>query len=113
VRTPVRQLSGGNQQKVVLARELSRSPRLLIAAQPTRGLDVGAVEQVYAKLLEHRRAGGATLLVSSELEEVLSLSDRVAVMVGGRFLRILRPAETDPETLGLLMGGDEGAGGAA
>jgi ABC-type uncharacterized transport system ATPase subunit len=113
VEAPIRQLSGGNQQKAVLARELSRSPRLLIAAQPTRGLDVGAIEQVYARLLEHKRAGGATLLISSELEELLSLSDRVAVMVGGRFPRILDPAATDMETLGLLMGGEGSPGGAA
>jgi simple sugar transport system ATP-binding protein len=111
VEAPIRQLSGGNQQKAVLARELSRSPRLLIAAQPTRGLDVGAIEQVYARLLAHKRAGGATLLISSELEELLSLSDRIAVMVGGRFLRILDPAATDLETLGLLMGGEGRRGG--
>jgi len=103
---PIAQLSGGNQQKAVLARELSRSPRLLVAAQPTRGLDVGAIEQVYARLFDHKRAGGATLLISSELDEVLSLSDRVAVMVGGRFLRILDADATDPESLGLLMGGE-------
>jgi ABC-type uncharacterized transport system ATPase subunit len=111
VDAPIRQLSGGNQQKAVLARELSRSPRLLIAAQPTRGLDVGAIEQVYARLLSHKRAGGATLLISSELEELLSLSDRIAVMVGGRFLRVLDPAATDMETLGLLMGGEGRHGG--
>ncbi len=105
---PMRQLSGGNQQKAVLARELSRAPRLLVAAQPTRGLDVGAIEQVYARLFDHKRAGGATLLISSELDEVLSLSDRVAVMVGGRFLKILDAGATDPEALGLLMGGEEG-----
>jgi ABC-type uncharacterized transport system ATPase subunit len=107
--TPIRQLSGGNQQKAVLARELSRGPRLLVAAQPTRGLDIGAIEQVYARLFEHKRAGNATLLISSELDEVLSLSDRVAVMVGGRFLAVLDAAGTDMETLGLLMGGEASA----
>jgi general nucleoside transport system ATP-binding protein len=106
VDTPVGQLSGGNQQKAVLARELSRGPRLLVAAQPTRGLDVGAIEQIYARLFDHKRTGGATLLISSELDEVLSLSDRVAVMVGGRFLEVLDAAGTDMETLGLLMGGE-------
>jgi ABC-type uncharacterized transport system ATPase subunit len=113
IEAPVRQLSGGNQQKAVLARELSRSPRLLVAAQPTRGLDVGAIEQVYARLFAHKRAGGATLLISSELDEVLNLSDRVAVMVGGRFLEILGASDADMETLGLLMGGEGVAGGPA
>ena len=79
----MRQLSGGNQQKVVLAREFDRRPKLLIASQPTRGLDVGATEFVYRQLLDHRAAGGATLLISSELEEILSLADRIAVMVQG------------------------------
>ena len=103
------QLSGGNQQKAVLARELHREPKLLIAAQPTRGLDVGAIEFVYEQLLAHRARGGATLLISIELDEVLSLSDRIAVMFGGRFLRVLEAAEADPELLGLLMAGTEGA----
>jgi general nucleoside transport system ATP-binding protein len=111
IRTPsvsvrMRQLSGGNQQKTVLARELVRSPKLLIASQPTRGLDVGAMEYVYRRLLEHKKAGGATLLISTELDEILSLSDRIAVMVEGRFLRILDAAEVDPEVLGLLMAGE-------
>jgi simple sugar transport system ATP-binding protein len=100
-----RRLSGGNQQKAVLARELYRDPRLLLAAQPTRGLDVGAIEFVYARLLEHRKRGGATLLISIELDEILSLSDRIAVIFGGRFLRVLDAAEADPEVLGLLMAG--------
>jgi simple sugar transport system ATP-binding protein len=112
IRTPdtavrMRQLSGGNQQKAVLARELDRHPKLLVAAQPTRGLDVGATEFVYRKLLEHREAGGATLLISTELEEILSLSDRIAVMVSGRFVRILEAAEADLDRLGLLMAGEE------
>jgi simple sugar transport system ATP-binding protein len=102
----MRQLSGGNQQKTVLAREFTRSPKLLIASQPTRGLDVGAMEYVYRRLLEHKRGGGATLLISTELDEILSLSDRIAVIVEGRFLRILDAAEVDPELLGLLMAGE-------
>jgi ABC-type uncharacterized transport system ATPase subunit len=103
--TPLRQLSGGNQQKVVVARELGRGPRLLIAAQPTRGLDVGAMEFVYERLAEFKRSGGATLLISSELEEVLSLSDRIAVMVGGRFVRTMRAAEATLDVVGMLMAG--------
>jgi simple sugar transport system ATP-binding protein len=111
IRTPhpmvrIRQLSGGNQQRVVLARELHRRPRFLIAAQPTRGLDVGAMEDVYRQLLEHRAAGGATLLISAELDEILSLSDRVAVIHGGRFLRTMEAAEVETDALGMLMAGE-------
>ncbi len=107
---PISRMSGGNQQKIVLARELSRRPKLLIAAQPTRGLDIGAMEFVYQQLAEHKRAGGATLLLSIELDEILSLSDRVAVMLGGRFLRILDADEATPDAVGLLMGGHLGEG---
>jgi ABC-type uncharacterized transport system ATPase subunit len=103
-----RQLSGGNQQKAVLARELSRDPRLVIAFQPTRGLDVGAIEFVYKKLHEQKEAGGAILLISFELDEIFSIADRFAVMVGGHFLRVLETGEADPETVGLLMGGEDG-----
>ena len=103
------QLSGGNQQKAVLARELSRAPVLLVAAQPTRGLDVGAVEFVYTRILEHRDRGGATLLISTELDEILSLADRIAVIFGGRFLRTLDRSEATASTLGLLMAGQEAA----
>ncbi|MCZ7534698.1 MAG: ABC transporter ATP-binding protein [Acidimicrobiia bacterium] len=117
IRTPsldvtLRQLSGGNQQKVVVAREMYRSPDLLIAAQPTRGLDVGAMEFVYRRMLEHRERGGATLLVSTELDEILSLSDRIAVLVDGRFVALIDDHAVDVEELGLLMGGstDKGAG---
>ena len=106
-RLVARQLSGGNQQKVVLARELQHEPLVLLAAQPTRGLDVGAIEFVYEQLLEHRRRGGATLLISIELDEILSLSDRIAVIFGGRLLRVLDASEADPEVLGLLMAGSK------
>jgi general nucleoside transport system ATP-binding protein len=102
----VQQLSGGNQQKAILARELSRRPELLVAAHPSRGLDVGALEFVYGRIVEHCEQGGATLLVSNELDEVLSLSDRVAVMVGGRIVRILPAAGVDRDELGLLMAGE-------
>ncbi|MER6530211.1 ABC transporter ATP-binding protein [Streptomyces sp. NPDC001508] len=99
----MRQLSGGNQQKVVIARELSRRPRLVIASQPTRGLDVGAMEYVYSELNAHRAAGGATLLVSSEMEELLTLSDRIAVMARGRIVAVLDAAEASVERIGRLM----------
>jgi simple sugar transport system ATP-binding protein len=102
-----RTLSGGNQQKVILARELSRSPKLVIAFQPTRGLDVGAMEFVYRKLNQAKLAGAAVLLISFELDEILSLADRFAVMAGGRFLATLDAEEADLERVGLLMGGEE------
>jgi general nucleoside transport system ATP-binding protein len=109
VSLPARQLSGGNQQKLVLARELSRDPRLVIAFQPTRGLDVGAIEFVYGELNEKKKAGGAILLISFELDEIFTMADRFAVMVGGRFLRTLESRDADPETVGMLMGGAEAA----
>ena len=104
---PVRMLSGGNQQKLVLARELSRDPRLVIAFQPTRGLDVGAIEFVYGELNDKKKAGGAVLLISFELDEIFTMADRFAVMVGGRFREILEGGKADPERVGLLMGGAE------
>ena len=107
--TPMRALSGGNQQKAVIARELNRAPALVVAAQPTRGLDVGAMEFVYQMLLNHRQRGGAVLLISSELEEILTLSDRFAVLAGGRIMAILRPDEASPERVGMLMAGEDQA----
>ncbi|MGZ4202596.1 MAG: ABC transporter ATP-binding protein [Thermoleophilaceae bacterium] len=107
VSAPARTLSGGNQQKLVLARELSRDPRLVIAFQPTRGLDVGAIEFVYGELNDKKKAGGAIVLISFELDEIFTMADRFAVMVGGRFLRILDGGQADPETVGMLMGGAE------
>jgi simple sugar transport system ATP-binding protein len=107
VSLPARQLSGGNQQKLVLARELSRDPRLVIAFQPTRGLDVGAIEFVYGQLNERKKEGTAILLISYELDEIFTMADRFAVMVGGRFLEVLEGGQADPERVGLLMGGAE------
>jgi simple sugar transport system ATP-binding protein len=98
-------LSGGNQQKVVLAREMGREPELLVASQPTRGLDVGAIEFVHRRLLAGRDKGMAILLVSMELEEVLSLSDRVLVMYGGRIAAEFTAAEADEEKVGFYMTG--------
>jgi general nucleoside transport system ATP-binding protein len=98
-------LSGGNQQKVVVARELSRPVRLVIAAQPTRGLDVGSIEYIHKHLVEQRDAGSAILIVSTELEEVLAVGDRIAVMLDGRIAGILDSAEATFEKVGLLMGG--------
>ena len=97
-------LSGGNQQKVVLAREIDRDPRVLIAAQPTRGLDVGAIEFVHRRLVEERDAGVGVLLVSLELEEILSLSDRILVVYEGQIVGEY-PPDTTEEELGIAMTG--------
>jgi general nucleoside transport system ATP-binding protein len=97
-------LSGGNQQKVVIAREVERDPRVLVAAQPTRGLDVGAIEFVHRRLVEERDEGRAVLLVSLELEEIMSLSDRILVMFGGRIVGEYGPDVTEEE-LGVAMTG--------
>ena len=101
-RTPARSLSGGNQQKVVVAREVDRDPRVLIAAQPTRGLDVGAIEFVHRRLVEERDEGRAVLLISLELDEILSLSDRILVMYEGRVVGEY-PPDVDEQVLGLAM----------
>ncbi len=98
-------LSGGNQQKVIVAREFDRTPLLIIAAQPTRGLDVGATEYVRRKLLEMRDGGSAVLLLSADLDEIWALSDRIAVIYEGRIVAVREPAETDEMELGLLMTG--------
>jgi simple sugar transport system ATP-binding protein len=100
--TPARALSGGNQQKVVVAREVANDPRVLIAAQPTRGLDVGAIEFVHRRLVEERDEGRAVLLVSLELEEILSLSDRILVMYEGEIVAEYGPDATE-EKLGVAM----------
>lgn len=100
-------LSGGNKQKLVVARELSRSPRLLIAAHPTRGIDIAAEEYVRNLLLEKRKAAMAILLISTKLDEILSLSDRILVIERGRIMGAMKREEADIETIGLLMAGSE------
>ncbi len=107
VDAPMRSLSGGNQQKVVLARELSRAPQVLIAAQPTRGLDVGAIEYMTERLKAAAESGIAVLLISTELEELLALAHRVAVIHRGRIVGEMDRSEVDVERLGLMMGGQE------
>ena len=102
---PARSLSGGNQQKLIVGRELAKDPAIVIASQPTRGLDVGAAQYIRDTLVEMRDRGRAILLVSADLDEVLALSDRVAVMYEGRFMAVSRPEELDRETIGMLMGG--------
>ena len=108
--TPVRSLSGGNQQKVVVARELSTGPKVLLASQPTRGVDIGAIEFIHRQLVAQRDAGAAILLVSAELDEIRSLSDRIAVMYEGRIVSIESP-DVAEERLGLLMTGGGSSGG--
>ncbi len=103
--TRVGRLSGGNQQKVVLARELSRDLRLFVAAQPTRGLDVGAIEFVYQQIVATRDAGVPVIVVSTELDEVAALADRIAVMYRGRVVGVV-PADTPRDVLGLMMAGE-------
>ncbi|MGI1804797.1 ABC transporter ATP-binding protein [Exiguobacterium sp. TDN 0502] len=110
VRTPspetfARALSGGNQQKAIIAREVDRSPDLLIAAQPTRGLDVGAIEFIHEQLVLEREKGRAVLLISFELEEILQVSDRIAVLYEGKTVAFLDPKETNEIELGFLMAG--------
>ena len=103
--TLAKSLSGGNIQKVVLSRELSRKPRVIVAAQPTRGLDIGATEYVRELLLEQRLTGTAVLLISEDLDEILALSDRIAVIYEGEIMGIVAGDEATPEQLGLLMAG--------
>lgn len=108
----VRSLSGGNQQKLIIGREVDRNPELLIAALPTRGLDVGAIEFIHKKLIEQRDNGKAVLLISFELDEVMNVSDRIAVIYDGEIVDTVIPTETTEQQLGLLMAGhsrDKGA----
>ncbi|MGX6970330.1 ABC transporter ATP-binding protein [Vagococcus bubulae] len=98
-------LSGGNQQKAIIAREMDRDPELLIVSQPTRGLDVGAIEYIHKRLINHRDKGNAVLVVSFELEEILNVSDRIAVIHAGQIVGIVDPKETTENELGLLMAG--------
>jgi general nucleoside transport system ATP-binding protein len=105
--TPARALSGGNQQKAIIGREVDRNPDLLIAAQPTRGLDVGAIEFIHKRLIEQRDNGKGVLLVSFELDEIMNVSDRIAVIYEGKIVAIVNPKETTEQELGLLMAGSK------
>ncbi|HEX9944158.1 MAG TPA: ABC transporter ATP-binding protein [Thermoanaerobaculia bacterium] len=106
---PARSLSGGNQQKLILGRELDQAPRLLLVAQPTRGVDIGGIEFIHRRLVEMRDAGCAVLLVSSELEEVTALADRLLVMRQGRIVGEVDPARATQEEIGLMMTGGDAA----
>ena len=106
-RLAAKNFSGGNQQKIVLAREIERNPDLLLVGQPTRGVDIGAIEFIHQQIVALRDQGKAILLVSVELEEILSLADRVAVMFDGHIMGERMPDQTDEKELGLLMAGVE------
>ncbi|MCR4588257.1 MAG: ABC transporter ATP-binding protein [Lachnospiraceae bacterium] len=103
--TVARSMSGGNQQKAIIAREIDKQPELLVAVQPTRGLDVGAIEYIHKQLIAERDAGKAVLLISLELDEVMDLSDRILVMYEGEIVGEFNPKETDVQELGLYMAG--------
>jgi simple sugar transport system ATP-binding protein len=118
IRTPSKEtgvgtLSGGNQQKVIVARELSRDLRLTIAAQPTRGVDVGSIEYIHSRIVQERDAGTAVLIVSTELEEVMALSDRLLVMYRGKVVAELDPKKVTPMEVGLYMAGSRPDGAVA
>jgi general nucleoside transport system ATP-binding protein len=111
VNTPAGSLSGGNQQKVIVAREFSRPIKLLVASQPTRGLDVGSIEYIHGRILKKRDEGCAVILVSPELDEIMTLSDRIAVMYRGKIVDVLDASSTTKENIGLLMAGMKPAAG--
>jgi simple sugar transport system ATP-binding protein len=102
---PAKSLSGGNQQKLIIGREFELDPKLLLVSQPTRGVDIGAIEFIHRKLIELRDRGGAVLLVSAELEEVTSLADRLLVLREGRIVGEVDPKTTSTEDIGLMMTG--------
>ncbi|MEO8244255.1 MAG: heme ABC transporter ATP-binding protein, partial [bacterium] len=104
---------GGNQQKIVVAREIERNPDLLLVGQPTRGVDIGAIEFIHKQIVALRDAGKAVLLVSVELDEIMSLSDRIVVMFDGQLMGERDPEKTDERELGMMMAGMTGAKGAA
>ena len=108
INVPVKSMSGGNLQKVVLARELSRSPKVLIAHNPTRGLDIGATEYVHTQLIKQKNSGVGVLLFSLDLDEILSISDRIAVIYEGRIMAVIAREDADVDHIGMLMGGNLG-----
>lgn len=111
IETKARSLSGGNQQKAIIAREIDKNPDLLIAAQPTRGLDVGAIEFVHQQLIKQRDEGKAVLLISFELDEIINVADRIAVIYGGKIIGEVYPKDTNDQELGLMMAGFMEKGG--
>lgn len=108
INSPSGKLSGGNQQKAIVGREITACPKLLIAVQPTRGLDVGAIEYIHEQIVKHRDAGNAVLLVSFELDEIFNLSDRIAVINSGELIDVVNTKETHEHAVGLMMAGVKG-----
>ena len=108
IKTLVKLMSGGNQQKVILAREISEQSKLIVASQPTRGLDIGATAFVHEQLLKQKKAGKSVILISADLDEIMNLSDRIAVMFEGKIIGILDREQADVFKIGLLMGGVAG-----
>jgi ABC-type uncharacterized transport system ATPase subunit len=106
IETPIKSLSGGNAQKVILAREISRQPMVLIASQPTRGVDIGATEYIHERIIEQREAGTATLLISEDLDEIFALSDRIAVMFHGEIMGVVERKDATLRSIGLMMAGE-------
>ena len=104
--TTARSLSGGNIQKLILAREISGTPKVLVASQPTRGVDIGATEYIRQLIIEQRAQGTATLLISEDLDEILALSDQIAVIFEGRIMGVLESSQATAEKLGLMMAGE-------
>jgi simple sugar transport system ATP-binding protein len=105
--TPIKNLSGGNAQKVILAREISREPKVLIAAQPTRGVDIGATEYIHERIIEQRESGTATLLISEDLDEIFALSDRIAVIFHGEIMGVVNRKDATLQSVGLMMAGEK------
>jgi simple sugar transport system ATP-binding protein len=103
--TPARAMSGGNQQKAIVAREIDRSPEVFVVAQPTRGLDVGAIEYIHKRIIAERDKGKAIFLVSLELDEIMDISDRIAVIFNGEIVGLVDAASTNENELGLMMSG--------
>lgn len=109
-KSPARTMSGGNQQKAIIGREVELDPELLIAVQPTRGLDVGSIEYIHKRLVEQRDEGKAVLLISLELSEVMNLSDRIAIINNGELIGIVNASETNENEIGLMMAGVQKGG---
>lgn len=107
IETPIKSLSGGNAQKVILAREISRKPKVLIAAQPTRGVDIGATEYIHDRIIEQRGEGTATLLISEDLDEIFALSDRIAVIFHGEIMGVVDRKDATLQQIGLMMAGEK------
>ena len=109
IETPIKSLSGGNAKKVILAREISRQPVVLIASQPTRGVDIGATEYIHERIIEQREAGTATLLISEDLDEIFALSDRIAVIFHGEIMGVVDRKDATLRSIGLMMAGENTA----